>query len=150
MTITRKNREHGMDDDDSSPDEFVARLAVVVLNVGRRAVALEKVGDGVEAKVDAKVKRGVSSLVLKVGIGAASHEELDASSLSILTGDDEAGVAHLVSSVEGHALHDELFELAVASVSSVGEQVANLGYFERRLRYERSWNLWFELEGLRR
>merc|ERR1712164_225797 len=72
-------------------------------------------------------------LVLNVCIGAASHEGLDASSLTVLTGDDQAGVAHLVSSVEGHALHDELFELAVASVSSVGEQVANLGYFERRV-----------------
>jgi len=113
-------------------------------------VTLEKIGDGVEAKVDAKVKRGVSSLVLEVCIGAASHEELDASSLTVLAGDDQAGVAHLVSSVEGHALHDELFELAVASVSSVGEQVANLGYFERRVGHERSRNLWLKLEGLRR
>ena len=133
-----------------SPDEFVTRLTFLVLNVGRRAVTLEKIGDGVEAKVDAKVKRGISSLVLEVCIGAASHEELDASSLTVLTGDDQAGVAHLVSSVEGHALHDELFELAVASVSSVGEQVANLGYFERRVGHERSRNLWLELEGLRR
>ena len=133
-----------------SPDEFVTRLTFLVLNVGRRAVTLEKIGDGVEAKVDAKVKRGVSSLVLEVCIGAASHEELDASSLTVLTGDDQAGVAHLVSSVEGHALHDELFELAVASVSSVGEQVANLGYFERRVGHERSRNLWLELKGLRR
>lgn len=77
------------DGSEASSDEFVARLPVVILDVGQTAVTLEKIRNGVEAKVEREMQRGVPVLVLNVWIGAASNEKLHASTLTVLTSDDE-------------------------------------------------------------
>lgn len=77
------------DGGEASSDEFVARLPVVILDVGQTAVTLEKIRNGVEAKVEREMQRGVPVLVLNVWIGAASNEKLHASTLTVLTSDDE-------------------------------------------------------------